>query len=458
MAATAPKPPSSFCSSVPLRIGVDELNVCEFPLFAASHSTNDGAISFEDDIFDDGANQHVHRKLTISASREFGLPTAADSDVLLVLMYFTKLQNGFTQPKVSFTRYELIELLRWQHAGKSYRRIQESLQRWASVTLFYNRAWWDRSGRRWRSKTFHVLETVDLRGRGDAQDDGQSTFTWNATLFESFRANNVKRLDLDTYFKLKSPTARQAFRFLDKRFYRSKRLEMDLRRFACEHLGLGRDYDVAQLRRKLQPAIEELETIGFLEPAITTERFHRQRRGEWTIALVRRLEPHLPSSHSTSATSIDVGLVRELTNRGVSETSARELVIAHAGDKIRAKIALLDQKLKGGKKPTNPPGFLAAAIRGDYATPSAAKVVAIPLRPSTKRLRADSNAAAKADVHLLEQFRMRPNQERQVIETEAIASAPKLLRDAYLRHKQLGGAKFAGLRDEVILSLLRKTT
>ena len=144
-------------------------------------------------------------------------------------MYLTLLRNGFAERTVSFSRYELVKLLGWDQGGKSYRRIDESLQRWVNVTLNYKRSWWSKSDLTWQNKSFHVLESIDLRGRGSYTDDGESTFSWNPVIFTSVQNSNVKRLDLEIYFKLKSPAARQAYRFLDKRFYRSKHLEFDLR-------------------------------------------------------------------------------------------------------------------------------------------------------------------------------------------------------------------------------------
>src|SRR5262249_48901272 len=161
----------------------------------------------------------------------------------------------------------------------SYRRIEESLQRWANITLNYNRAWWDRDCQRWQTKTFHILESVDLFGKGDSLDDGTSNFTWNQVIFRSFQANHVRRLDLDTYQRLKSPAAKQAYRFLGKRFYRTNLLEFGLATFACEKLGLSRIYDNGQLKRKLQPAIEELESIGFLKRLPISERYAKRRKG-----------------------------------------------------------------------------------------------------------------------------------------------------------------------------------
>jgi hypothetical protein len=240
-------------------LGADELNLAEFPLavFSRRLDNSQKTVEFEDDIFDEGAKRSVRRRLVISGSDRFGLPTPLDTDVLLVLIQLTKQRTNFETRVLSFSRYELIALLRWNHSGASYQRLEETLQRWSSTTLYYHGAWWDRTVRRWKSKTFHVIETLDLKGSDrEGRDESPCSLTWNEVLFQSFQASNLKALDLDTYFRLKRPAARQAYRFLDKRFYHSSRLEFDLRVFACEHVGLSREHDSAQLKRALEPILK----------------------------------------------------------------------------------------------------------------------------------------------------------------------------------------------------------
>ncbi len=353
------------------KLGADELNICEFPLCVAGRNfaSDVKTLKFEDDIFDEGRGKHIHRSLTVSGSDAFGLPTPVDSDVLLVLMHLTNMQNTFTKAEVKFTRYELVNMLGWSHGGHSYKRLEESLNRWASVTLYYGQAWWDKAGRKWRSTTFHVIESVDLRGRATASEDVESSFVWNHVIFDSFKANHIKRLDLDTYFALKSPAARQAYRFLDKRFYRARVLRFDLRTFACEHVGLSRSYDNSQMKRKLGTALAELEEIGFLEPQDRADRFHKVRRGQWQITLIR----------AGQGAAIEVqdeeeengGLLHELVKRGVHETIARQIVRDTPEEKIQQKIRVHDWLLekKGSRRPKNPAGYLAASIRNDYPAP-----------------------------------------------------------------------------------------
>jgi len=71
--------------------------------------------------------------------------------------------------------------------------------------------------------------------------------------------------------------------FSTNEFWHCDRREFDLRELCCEHIGLSRNYDTANLKRKLLSGIQELEERGFIRAA--SQRFKKVRRGQW----VRRL-------------------------------------------------------------------------------------------------------------------------------------------------------------------------
>jgi hypothetical protein len=73
------------------------------------------------------------------------------------------------------------------------------------------------------------------------------------------------------------------YRFLDKRFYNTPRLSLDLVEFACGHVGLTESDNVAILKRRLAPAIAELEDIGFLRPAGAEGRYQKVKAGVWRV-------------------------------------------------------------------------------------------------------------------------------------------------------------------------------
>ncbi len=77
------------------------------------------------------------------------------------------------------------------------------------------------------------------------------------------------------------------YRFLDKRFYNNDCVAMDLIEFACGHVGLTESGNVAILKRRLAPAIAELEEIGFLARLAPEERFQKVKAGVWRVQFRR---------------------------------------------------------------------------------------------------------------------------------------------------------------------------
>src|SRR4051812_6291519 len=102
----------------------DELNFAEFPIASLGERVPAGVktLVFTDTIFDQGRRAPVTRTLTISASDQYGLPTALDDEVILGLIQLTN-RERFSDRKVHFTLYELVKVLGWRDEGRSYERL-----------------------------------------------------------------------------------------------------------------------------------------------------------------------------------------------------------------------------------------------------------------------------------------------------------------------------------------------
>jgi hypothetical protein len=359
----------------------DELNLAEFPIAALTDRVPDGQTTL---VFEDKLERRdsppIVRRLTIMGTHKHGLPTSLDDEVLVGLIQLTKRRSNFTDPKVQFSRYELIELLGWPQSGQSYRRIEEALHRWVGVVLMYENAWWDNAAKSWVDENFHVLDNVTLYDRERRRPSTKSgkavktplplsSFRWNEVIFQSFQSGNLKQLDLEFYLRLRLPTTKRMFRFLDKRFYRRTRLDFDLRTLACEHIGMSRSYAPTELKRRLKPALEELEQLGFLEPLSPEERYSYVKRGCWRIILIRGHGAEAEESSTLPEEKAE--LVEALRSRGVTAKTAAELVGSHPPGRIRTKLEVFDWLLRNEDKRVgkNPAGYLVASIRADYQTP-----------------------------------------------------------------------------------------
>src|SRR3954470_16643113 len=80
----------------------DEMNLAEFPIALVTDRVPAGekTIRFQDKIYDERKGQQVIRRLIITASDEYGLPTAKDDEVILGLIQLTRRSNSFTDRTV----------------------------------------------------------------------------------------------------------------------------------------------------------------------------------------------------------------------------------------------------------------------------------------------------------------------------------------------------------------------
>ncbi len=435
----------------------DELNLAEFPIAALTDRVPDGQTTL---VFEDKLERRdstpIVRRLTIMGTHKHGLPTSLDDEVLVGLIQLTKRRNNFTDAKVPFSRYELIELLGWPQSGQSYRRIEEALHRWVGVVLMYENAWWDNAAKSWVDENFHVLDNVTLydrerrrsstrtskSNRGDktpTRDDKTplplSSFRWNEVMFQSFQSGNLKQLDLEFYLRLRLPTTKRMFRFLDKRFYRRTRLDFDLKTLACEHIGMSRSYAPTELKRRLKPALEELEQLGFLEPLSPEERYSYVKRGCWRIILIRGKRGQSESPFLGE----NAELVEELKARGVTSKIAVELAESHPAARIQTKMDVFDWLLKNEDKRVgkNPAGYLVASIRDDYLPPgdypapgleSASSASASASDALVQQRRAELERSRVREEELRGVWERLSDNERSTIQDEVRAANPGLSR------------------------------
>jgi hypothetical protein len=448
------EPPAA---SPPPASGKDEMNLAEFPITLLSERVPRGqkTIEFEDCFYDDGTGKVITRKVTITGSDRYGLPTAKDDEVILGLIQLTKMVNGFASRTVNFCRSDLIRLLGWPDTGQSYLRLARSFDCWTFTGLSYENAWWDHEHRSWVSEKFHILDRVTLydKDRGLRPGDRRlSSFTWNEVLFHSFRSGYLKRFDFEFYLGLKTSTAKRMYRFLDKRFYLKRRWEFDLKDFALTHVGLSPSYEGGtQLARKLRPAIEELESKGFLEPLGEDERFVKGAPGEWKVVLIgaSSRRPAQEKVGKAASSALEAALIK----RGVTPAAAAELRGAFPADHIRARIEAFDwlATRKDRRISKNPGGYLADSIRKGYAAPKGFE----PEADRARRLEAEegrrrAQVEARSQGRQEERARQETQQarvaaywdalgpaEREALEARALAGSHPLL-GLYRRHRGQG--------------------
>ncbi len=351
--------------------GIDELNLAEFPLASIAERRLDGrkTVVFEEPLFDRVEGKYVSRRLTISGSDRFGLPTAKDDDVLLACMQISKLQD-FQSPVVNFSRYEILKMLRLGDSTANYARIATSLRRWKGLTIFSDRAFYDHQHKSWVNRDFGIFDTLYIYSReADGPNSAASSrFTWNEVLFKSFQAGYLKRLDWNLYTSLECPIAKRLYRFLDKRFFHGNSFEMGLRELAVNRMSLSTVYNTAQLKRGLLKGLKELEQRWDLRVLSPEQRFIKQGRGNWVIRFERKRKAKpiicngtVVKQQSLESTVDTHQLQSYLIKRGIGPASAEELARYYPVQSIKTMIELFDWYNHRGQ--TRGAGFLVQSIK-----------------------------------------------------------------------------------------------
>src|SRR5205823_5862503 len=114
---------------------------------------------------------------------------------------------------------------------------------------------------------------------------------WSEVIFNNLQKGHLKTLDMDIYRSLNSPIAKRLYRLLDKRFYRRRRAEFDLVELAFHKLGIAKSYLIGNIKQRLQPAIEELEAVGFIKAAEKGKRYEKHGVGEWNVIFEKAVCP-----------------------------------------------------------------------------------------------------------------------------------------------------------------------
>jgi Replication initiator protein A len=260
---------------IPLR-GKDEMNLVELP-FGPITATREKTLDVVHEVYDRTLKRNVTRRTLITGSDAFGLPRPVD-DQVLVGMNALSYEAGYRSRKVEFSRYHLCRVIGWQPDGRSYQRLEDSFNRIAGTTLQFKNAWFDKAERHFKSKTLHLLEEIELCSK-DRLDElrletGQCAqslcyFVWNEVVWKSFQDGFIKPLDMELFRKISGGYRRavplRLFRILDKRFYRTEAVRMDVVRLCVGILGLCPSYTPAQMKRVLERGAKWLVECGFLE-------------------------------------------------------------------------------------------------------------------------------------------------------------------------------------------------
>src|SRR5215203_4577134 len=325
-----------------------EVNLEEAPLFMFKRRDRreDSTEARNTVLTKDGDRLEQYWRIT--AHRDFGLPGPQDQDVFVAVMTTVSRRGGIPPDgRVSFTLYELLEILGKTHAGKNYDDLRDSLDRLSETSIYAENAFYSKEDEDFRSHRFRMWSVHFSRKKRKGRASEHHTLRFDDILVRSYNASYLKSLDSDFYYSLKRPLARSLYKLVDLR----------------QLLSMPETYKYpSAIKRQLEPAHRELLDKGFLSRAD----FEERGRGPTKANLVRyRVSQRFVRERSRPAPELSDGerfATDALVARGVWPQAAQELVVKHgAGHCLHYVEALPYQE---GVK--NPAGWLRTHIENAW--------------------------------------------------------------------------------------------
>jgi len=335
-------------------IGRDELNLIEVPFTVLStRATNIKKLEFEDKQND------IIRHWTVKGSEEFGFPCAADEEIYIAMICLTQ-RNNFRNRKVPFNQYEILNLMKWRTDGAQYKRLELALCRLVEMTIYTDYLWDKGEFKKHISKVgFHIIDKFYLdRGTKKSRN---SYFTWSDTIFDSLSSGNLKSLDIDTYFNLKTATSKRFYRVWDKRAYKKNQITFDLFNLCHEKLGISRMIKTAPLlKQALESALKEHKEKKLLSLA----EYRKKKNKKWVLT-IKKYDKEITKPIADDKLE-ENPLISKLLSLKIPHKKAIELIKNH--NDVSAWLDALDVL-----KPQNRAGFLISALTKGWTIPEELK-------------------------------------------------------------------------------------
>jgi hypothetical protein len=243
-----------------------EGNFEEHPYFrGGGRNAGTGIMHFENELRTRDGNV-MQQSWMVRAAHGRGLPGRYDQDVYVALMQLMDAKGLPADGWVSFSVYELVELMGKRHSGREYGQVRESLQRLATTSIESKNAFYHKGRKAYISDTFSLLTEVKLAEyegiAGERKD--RNRVHLSQYFVDSYRSNYLKHIDARFYWSLSSPIAKRLYRLVDKK--RGGRRSWEVELFSLRSRIPLSDYKYAsKVKEKLAPAHEELVTKGFLK-------------------------------------------------------------------------------------------------------------------------------------------------------------------------------------------------
>ena len=204
------------------------------------------------------------RAATVTVYAPLGLQSI-DEYVLYGLLGIS-LSRQTQETSLLATPYWIIKRLGMAIGGFQYDQLRASLERLSAVA-YQNTAFYNPVTQQHERVTFHFFSTfLPTCGRGGpVAADRAWKIDWSTSFFRMSQATGGTLLfDLDVYRKL-TPASRRLFLKLKDRFWRSKRVFMNVDDLTINGLGFSPDRPLKKRKFDLTSCLRELLSLGIIE-------------------------------------------------------------------------------------------------------------------------------------------------------------------------------------------------
>lgn len=292
-------------------------------------------------------------------------PLGLESIDEFVLWGLLGLSLSHKQPDPMFmaTPYWIIKQLGMSIGGFQYDQLRASLERLA-VVAYQNTAFYNPLTQEHERTTFHFFSSyLPTKGRGAEVDaDRAWRVEWSPTFFRMCQATGGTLLfDLDLYRTL-TPAARRLFLKLKDRFWRSKRVFLNVDDLTIYGLGYAAERPLKKRKFDLTNCIRELLDCGIIElgrgQTDPKNLFLKRGKGLYVVQFFEGpyfRQPHAERTLSQMRAIADDPLYQPLSAIGVDEAGIRRLFKQSSRGLIQKWIKITDAAMH--ERPHGFPGF-----------------------------------------------------------------------------------------------------
>jgi hypothetical protein len=203
----------------------------------------------------------------ISVPEPYELPGTFDQDAWVAVQTLVNMRGGMpVDGKLSFSLYELLEIMGRPDNGQNYKELRESLQRLSATYIYSENAFYSKDIEKFETRGFNLWDvyfsqTVNKK-LGRASEKHELEF--HSVVRRSFQAEYLKTLDKDFYYSLSSRFAKRLYRLIDRKRQDNLSWSVPLERLK-QLLPLPTSYRYpSKIKTVLKSAHGELRERGFL--------------------------------------------------------------------------------------------------------------------------------------------------------------------------------------------------